>query len=117
MAKGYGLFGELTLEGYVGEYFGVDLRKREAPGGGIVLKVSPKPGQNGITSGVFNALLEEYAFVGVGITEFGTLEATFEPKTTIKPECNASNGRFEANRPQEPTVNLDEPKTTRFGPV
>jgi hypothetical protein len=80
MAKGYGLFGELTLEGYVGEHFNVDLRMREAPGGGNVLKVSPKSGQNGITSGVFDALSEAYNFVGVRITEFGTLEATFDPK-------------------------------------
>ncbi len=78
--KGYGLFGELTLEGYVGEYFNVDLRKKEAPGGGMVLKVTPKTGQNGITSGVFEALSEAYTFVGVRITEFGTLEATFDPR-------------------------------------
>jgi len=80
MSKGYGLFGELTLEGYVGEQFGVDLRKREAPGGGTVLKVSPKAGQTGITSGVFEVLSERYTFVGVRITEFGTFEATFDPK-------------------------------------
>ena len=46
MSKGYGLFGEFYLEGYVGEQFGVYLRKREAPGGGTILKVSAKAGQS-----------------------------------------------------------------------
>ena len=89
--KGYGLFGELTLEGYVGEYFGVSLHKKEAPGGGTVLKVTPKTGQTGITSGVFETLSEKYTFVGVRITEFGTLEATFDPKikiTEVDAECH-----------------------------
>jgi len=78
--NGYGLFREMTLEGYVGENFNVDLRKHEAPGGGVVLKVTPKTGHKSITAGVFDALSDGYTFVGVRITEFGTLEATFDPK-------------------------------------
>jgi hypothetical protein len=78
---GYGIFKEATLEGYVGEYFPVNLRtKPDFNGNKLLLKVTPKPPWKGITAGVFDALKDKYDLVGVIITDFGTLEATFVEK-------------------------------------
>ncbi len=74
--KGYGIFGESTLEAHVAETCNVEFLVKDEK----TLKMYAGKGHTGFTGNCVEMLAEKWRFDGVRINEFGRIEATFTRK-------------------------------------